>query len=217
MAAMDSWNRFQAAWNHLQIQEIKAEWRQQGEAPRGASVNNGFRLGYKASEKEPANADYRFMLARLHAWHQQSLKRKPAKTEAETRKVIENLKGALARRPTWFEAWIALALVKFQSGRADHELKVALEKAMETGQYQTPVHHGAAFVGLRVWEDLGPGLQERVSETVRLALDNRAVRGFVVEQIVLTRRWSPFGDKLAADPELMRLVESYQRKREQAL
>lgn len=210
-------DRLQAAHYQQHIQKIKAKWHQQNEAPHDRFLNKSFKLGYTASEKEKSNADYRFMLASLHAWREKGLRLWPDQAEAETQKVSENIKAALARRPTWFEPWISLALVKYQSGKVDQELKVALEKAMETGQYETTVHHGVAFVGLRVWDHLEPELRRQVVETIRIALENDNVKGFVVEQIVMTGRFTPFGEQLASDRGLRRLVEKYQKKKEDSL
>lgn len=163
------------------------------------------------------NADYRFALARLHARREKGLRLWPDQAEAETRKIVENIKAALARRPTWFEPWISLAVVKYQSGKVDHELSVALEKAMETGPYETTVLHGVAFVGLRVWDRLEPELRRQIAETIRIGLDNENVRDFVVEQIVMTGRFTPFGEQLASDRVLRQLVEKYQSRKNESL
>jgi len=212
----DSLERFLAARYQQRVEALKSSW-QQHKAPGDEPLNNSFKLGYKAAEKDTASADHRFMLAGLHAWREKRLRHRPDQAAAETEKIIENIKAALARRPTWFEPWISLAVVKFQAGEIDYELQIALEKAMQTGRYETSVHHGIAFAGLRAWDSLEPELQGQITETLRIALDNGNVRNFVVKQIVMTGRFTPFGEQLASDPVLRRLVDKYQKEKEASL
>lgn len=157
------------------------------------------------------------MLAGLHAWREKGLRLWPDQAAAETQKVIENIKATLARRPTWFEPWISLAVVKYQSDRIDHELTIAIEKAIETGRYETTVHHGVAFVGLRIWDRLEPELRTQVVDAISTGLDNEQVRDFIVEQIVMTGHFTPFGEKLASDDLLRQLVNKHQKRKNESL
>lgn len=209
--------RFQGNLDYLRLKEIKSQWQADSHVPHDRELNEGFILGYRALEYERESSDYRYLLASLHAWRERGLRLWPDRAMAENRKIIENLKAALARRPTWFDAWSLLALVKYQSNEIDHELRVALEKSIETGPFETTVHHGLAFVGLRIWDRLDPDLRKSATDTLRIALDNPNIRSFVVEQIVMTGRIDLFKDKLESDEELINLVHRYQEKRKQSL
>jgi len=215
--AVQAWERLQTRLDHERVKTMKAAWHEQDRQPHDHLLNTTFKLGYKASEKEKSNAEYRFVLAGLHAWRQKSLRSRPEQARAETRKIIENLKAALARRPTWHEPWITLALVKYQSGDVDQEFKVSLEKAVETGKYETVVQRGVSLAGLRAWERLEPELRNRVVETVGIALENPRMREFAVAQIVMTGRYTPFGEHLASDSELRMLVNKYQEEKNGSL
>lgn len=209
--------RLQGNLDYLRLKEIKVLWQEGSHVPRDRELNESFALGYRASEYERGSSDYRYMLASLHAWRERGLRLWPDQAAAENRKIIQNLKAALVRRPTWFDAWILLALVKYQSNELDHELTVSLEKSIETGPFETTVHHGLSFVALRIWERLGPGLKRSTVQTLKIALDNPDIRSFVVEQIVMTGRVDLFKDKLESDDELAMLVNRYQEKRKQSL
>lgn len=212
-----AWDRLQGHLHYVQVQELKDAWHETNRVPHDRELSEGFKLGYRASEYESANADYRFILASLHAWREKVLRLWPDQEAAETRKVIENLKSALLRRPSWFEAWILLALVKFQAGEIDHELQVALEKAIETGPYETAVHHGLSLVAPRVWDGLGPDLRKKTVETLHIALDNPRVNKSVVEQIVMSGQVETFREKLESDKTLKRLMNRYLEKRKATL
>lgn len=212
-----AWNRLQGQLNHLRLKDLKADWHEATRVPHDEELNEGFKLGYKALEHDPGSAEYRFMLASMHAWREKSLRLWPDQAAAETEKVVENLKAALARRPTWFEAWILLALVKFQANEIDQQFKAAVEKAIETGPYETSVHHGLSFIGPRVLDRLDPELQGQVLAVMRTALDNTNVNRFVVEQIVMNGMEDVFNDRLTTDENLAKLVERFRKKRSNAL
>ncbi|MFZ0487709.1 MAG: hypothetical protein WAL83_11985 [Arenicellales bacterium] len=212
-----AWERLQGQLYYLRLEQLKAQWQAGSHVPHDRELNEGFTLGYTASEHQRDDSDYRYLLASLHAWRERGLRLWPQQAAAENKKVEENLKAALVRRPSWFEAWILLALVKFQANEVDHEMNVALEKSIETGQFETTVHHGLSYVGLRVWDRLGPRLQKSIVETLDIALDNRDVRKFVVEQIVVTGRVELFRDKLESDEELAKLTNRFLEKRNKSL
>jgi len=215
--AVQAWDRLQGRLTYLRLQEMKAGWHERSSVPHDQDLNQGFKLGYEALEREPTSAEYRFMLASMHAWRERGLRLWPDQAAAETGKVIENLKAALARRPSWYEAWILLALVKFQAGEVDQQLQAALEKAIETGPYETSVHHGLSFIGPRIRERLGPKMREQVVEVMRTSLDNPHINEFVVEQIVMTGMENTFADRLTGDDELAKLVHRFMKKRNDAL
>lgn len=215
--AAQAWDRLQGRLSYRQLQEMKAGWHEESRTPHDQELHEGFSLGYKALERDPASADYRFTLASLRAWREKGLRLWPERAAAETDKVIENLKAALARRPSWFEAWILLALVKFQAGEIDQQLKAALEKSIETGRYETSVHHGLAFIGPRIRDRLGPVLRGQVVDVMGTALDNPHIKRFVVEQIVMTGMEATFEDQLTSDDDLAKLVARFRKKRNKAL
>lgn len=215
--AGQAWERYQGRLSHLRLADMKAQWHETSRVPRDQELNEGFKLGYGALEREPASARYRFMLASMHAWREKGLRLWPDQAAAETEKVIENLKAALARRPSWFEAWILLALVKLQAGEVDQQLIAALEKAIETGRYETSVQHGVAYIGPRIRDQLGPAMREEVLTVMGTALDNRSIRRFVVEQIVMHDLADAFQYKLSSDAELGELVDRVRNKRNKAL
>lgn len=215
--AVQSWDRLQGRLSYLRLQDMRSDWRQQSRTPHDEELNEGFKLGYGALEREPASADYRFMLASMHAWREKALRLWPDQAAAETVKIVENLKAALARRPSWFEAWILLALVKFQAGEIDQQFKAALEKSIETGPYETSVHHGLSVIGPRVRDRLEPQLNEQIVGVMRTALDNPNVNRFVVKQIVMTGMEEVFEDQLARNDDLSRLADKHLKKRNEAL
>lgn len=215
--ATQTWDRLQGRLNYMHLEAMKSGWHKKSRMPHDHDLNEGFKLGYRALEREPDSADYRFMLASMHAWRERGLRLWPDQEAAETEKVIENLKGALARRPSWFEAWILLALVKFQANEIDQQFKAALEKSIETGPYETSVHHGLSFVGPRVRDRLGPELQGPMLEVMRTALANPHINRFVVEQIVMTGMEEVFEEQLSSDENLTKLVDKALKKRNKAL
>lgn len=217
LMTVQAWNRVQGQLTYVRLQDLKSNWHEATRVPRDEELNSGFKLGYKSLERDPASADYRFMLATMHAWREKGLRLWPDQAAAETDKIVESLKAALARRPTWFEAWVLLALIKFQANEIDQQFKVAVEKAIETGPYETSVHHGLAFIGPRLIDRLGPDLEGQVLEVMRTALDNPGVDRFVVEQIVMSGMEDIFQDKLTSDEGLAKLVERFQKKRNEAL
>lgn len=215
--AVQAWDRLQGRLNYMQLEDLKSGWHSESRTPRDHELNEGFKLGYRALESEPDSADYRFMLASMHAWRERGLRLWPDQEAAETKKVIENLKGALASRPSWFEAWILLTLVKFQANEIDQQLKAALEKSIETGPYETSVHHGLSFVGPRIRDRLGPELRGQMLNVMRTALANPHVNRFVVEQIVMAGMEEEFQEQLTSDENLARLVDKALKKRNKAL
>lgn len=215
--ALQSWQRVQGQSSYLHLKEMKTGWQQGARAPRDQALNRGFKLGHKAIALDPDSAEYRLMLASMHAWRERGLRLWPDQAAAETDKVIENLKASLTRRPAWFEAWITLALVKFQDNQLDQQLHAALEKSIQTGRHETAVQHGLAFIGPRMGERLEPGLREQIIDVMRGALDNPNVKAFVVEQIVMHGMEHEFRERLAADEELSALLERYREKRNSAL
>ena len=212
-----AWERLQGQLSYLRLQELKSGWHETTRVPHDRELNEGFKLGYRAVEHERGSPEYRYMLASMHAWRERGLRLWPQQAAAENRKIIENLKAALSRRPSWFEAWILLALVKYQSGEVDHELQIALEKSIETGPYETVVHHGISYIGPRVWVRLGPDLRAKVVDTVRTALDNPDINRFATEQIVLAGWEDLFRDELESDPRLARLRDRFLKRRNEAL
>lgn len=212
-----AWDRLQGRLSYLQLQDVKTGWHEESRVPHDQDLNEGFMLAYKALEREPGSADYRFVLASMHAWREKGLRLWPDQEAAETEKVVENLKAALSRRPSWFEAWILLALVKYQAGEIDLQLKVALEKSIETGPFETSVHHGLSFVGPRIRDRLGPELSRQMVEVMRTALSNPHVNRFVVEQIVMSGMEETFEEQLGSDDRLAKLVDKAIKKRNKAL
>lgn len=210
-------DRLQGRLSYLTLQDMKSDWHDRSRVPHDEELNKGFKLGYRALEREPANADYWFMLASMHAWRKKSLRLWPDQAAAETDKVVENLKAALTKRPSWYEAWILLALVKFQAGEIDQQLMAALEKSIETGPYETSVQHGLAFIGPRIRDRLGPALRDQLIDVMRTALDNPNVNSFVVEQIVMTGMESAFEEQLTSNTGLARLRQRFLNKRNGAL
>ncbi|HSH49079.1 MAG TPA: hypothetical protein VK991_10885 [Halomonas sp.] len=215
--ALQAGQRVQGQSSYLRLQAMKDDWQQGAQAPRDQALNLGFKLAHRAIAREPDNAAYRLMLASLHAWRERGLRLWPDQAGAETVKVIENLKASLARRPSWFEVWIMLALVKYQDQQLDQQLHAALEKAIETGRHETAVQHGIAFIGPRMMEQLAPPLRGQIIDVMRGALDNPNVRAFVVEQIVMHGLERDFRERLAADEELSALLKRYREKRSAAL
>jgi hypothetical protein len=212
-----AWERLEGSLSYIELQHIKTRWQEEASVPRDMELNRAFALGYRASVYEMDNSDYRYMLASLHAWRERGLRLWPRQETAENKKIIESLKAALVRRPSWFEAWILLALVKYQSGEVDHELKIALEKSIETGACETTVHHGLSYVALRVWDRLGPQLQKSVVDTLNIGLDNPRINKFVVEQIVMTGRIGLFRHKLESRKDLTRFMNQYLEERSKSL
>jgi len=215
--AGQAWDRLQGRTGHLRLAAMKAGWQEASRVPRDQALNEAFNLGYRTLEHEPDSADYRFMLASMHAWREKALRLWPDQAAAETDKIVENLKAALARRPSWFEAWILLALVKFQAREPDQQFMAALEKSIETGPYETSVHHGLSIIGPRIRDRLEPRLWRQVVGVMRTALENPHVNRFVVEQIVMAGLEDTFRDKLDASEELSTMVELARRKKNEAL
>jgi len=210
---LQSGDRWSSYTHFVQVQTLKDRWHDEDTTPHDRELNQGFKLAHRAIETDKSNADYRLVLASLHAWRERGLRLWPEQARAETEKVIEGLKAALVRRPSWFEAWILLALVKFQSGDIDHELSIALEKAIETGRYETVVHYGLGIVAPKIWDRLSGNLRMKAKKTLNTALENREVNRLVVESIVMSGKEELFEEKFAEDAYLSRLRKQYVEKR----
>lgn len=216
-ATYASWKRLQAADGYQQVVKMKTSWQQRNEPPRDRVLHGSFTLGYRTHEKDRSNADAAFLLASLHAWREKGLRLWPDQAKAEREKIIQNIKASLALRPTWFDAWITLALVKYQGGQIDRELLIALDKAIDKGRYESSVHHGVSIVGLGLWSQLEPGLKDKVVKTLKIALRNSDVQEFVVERIVMNDRIPVFQETLASNERLRALMEKYVNKKNRAM
>lgn len=214
LAAVQSWERLQGRLAYTQLQTMKATWQAGDGMPHDRVLNRGLALGYRAVAQQPANAAYRLALAGMHAWRAKGLRLWPRQAAAESDKVVENLKAALARRPSWYQAWAMLALVKYQAGERDRQLLTIMEKALASGPYETAVHHALAIVGPRVRRQLGAPLRKRLIEVLRVALHNPHVKRFVVEQIVMTGMENEFANELADDAALARLAAGLLEERQ---
>lgn len=209
MVAAKARDRLQGSVAYLEAHRLNDQWRQSQRVPDDKSLQTAFQLAREATHYDPSNAEYRLLLADLRAWRVKSLRLWPNLATTEMELIVDRLKTVLAARPTWFEAWIRLVLVKFQLGQIDQEMIVAMEKSMETVRYETSVHHGVAFVGLRVWDELGPDLKKQIQKTLTIALGNRYIRKFVVKEIVTTRKIKIFKEKLESDTYLEKKVKQF--------
>jgi tetratricopeptide (TPR) repeat protein len=75
---------------------------------------------------------------------------------------LGHVRQAIHLRPSWPYAWALLALIKYQSSGIDAEAAEALNKAMTLGPWEPTVQIIVAEIGLASWQDLAPGLQEKL-------------------------------------------------------
>lgn len=217
VCSFQAWSRLEGYLLHSEVEKMKTKWRAGDSVPHDRELLEAFKVGYEALEHEIDNPDYRFSVAGLHAWRERTLRLWPDRAKAENQKIEENLKAALVLRPSWFEAWILLALVKYQSNELDNEFVVAVEKSLETGRYETAVHHGLAIIGPRTWDRFDSLTRDAIIETLHIALDNPYVYDFVVEQIVMAGKVDLFRGKLESDRSLKGKMNKYLKKRKEAL
>jgi hypothetical protein len=97
----------------------------------------------------------------------------PREALAVTRSAHVRFRQALLQRPTSPFLWANLALTKLYLNEIDDELLTALRHADELGPWEPGAQQTVLFVGLAVWRELDPGLQQALVRTIeRGALHN---------------------------------------------
>ena len=100
-------------------------------------------------------------LARMRA------SRIPREALAATKDARTRFRQALRQRPTSPFLWANLALTKLYLNEIDDELFAALRHADELGPWEQTIQQTVVFVGLAVWQDLDPGMQQALKLTIR--------------------------------------------------
>ena len=90
----------------------------------------------------------------------------PREALAYTRDARVRFRQALLQRPTSPFLWANLALTKLYLDEIDDELLTALRQANALGPWEPTVQQTALFVGLAVWRDLDPDLQQTLVRNV---------------------------------------------------
>ena len=86
----------------------------------------------------------------------------------------------MAQRPTSPFLWANLALTKLYLNEIDGELFAALRHADELGPWEPSSQQTILFVGLAVWQDLGPELQQQLLRTIQRGATHNPERFFEI-------------------------------------
>jgi len=113
-------------------------------------------------------------LARMRA------SRIPRDALAVTRDAHARFRQALVQRPTSAFLWANLALAKLYLDEIDDELLGALRHADELGPWEADVQQTTLFVGLAVWRDLDPPLQQALARTVERGASRNTQKMFEI-------------------------------------
>lgn len=205
--------RLQAYLDISSVRALIKNWEKVGWVPDDKELNRAFELAYRALNSDNSSAEYRYVAASLHTWHQRELRLWPKLSKAENDKIIQNLKASLIRRPTWYDAWILLTIVKYRANQLDEEFEYALSKSIETGRYETSVHHGISIVGLRQWSNLSGETKKAIKEVMLISLRNYHVNKFVIGQMFETDWMAEIKNELETDESLKELAETYAQRR----
>lgn len=91
----------------------------------------------------------------------------PREALAATRDASSRFREALRQRPTSPFLWANFALTKLYLNEIDSELFAALRQADELGPWEPTVQQTILFVGLAVWRNLDPGMQQALVHTIQ--------------------------------------------------
>lgn len=104
----------------------------------------------------------------------------PREADAAAKDARARFRQALLQRPTSPFLWANLALTKLYLNEIDGELLTALRHADELGPWEPSVQQTTLFVGLAVWRDLDPALQQALARAVERGAARNAKKIFEI-------------------------------------
>lgn len=166
----------------LLVQTAQAEtdrWTSASRAPNMAEISRAAKYFTESLEYIPGNpwaleGAGALNLARMRA------SRIPREAHAAARDARARIRQALVQRPTSPFLWANLALTKLYLDEIDGELRTALRHADELGPWEPSVQQTTLFVGLAVWRDLDPSLQQALARTVERGASRNARKMFEI-------------------------------------
>jgi len=166
----------------LLVQTAQAEverWTPTSRAPSIAEIRRTTKYFTESLEYTPDNpwaleGTGALDLARMRA------SRVPREAHAAARDARARFRQALLQRPTSPFLWANLALTKLYLGEIDDELRTALRHADELGPWEPSAQQTTLFVGLAVWRDLDPALQQALAKSIERGASRNAKKMFEI-------------------------------------
>jgi hypothetical protein len=158
--------RLGASGRYVQLAQGELDrWSPASRPPRPAEVRLATRyfldsLGYASNNPWAHEGLGTLGLARMRA------STIPREALTFTRDARVRFRQALLQRPTSPFLWANLALTKLYLNEIDGELFSALRQAEALGPWEPTVQEMTLFVGLAVWRDLDPVLQQALVQTI---------------------------------------------------
>ena len=172
--------RLGAAGFFVQMAQNEADqWASAPRTPSAAEVSRVAKyfsdsLGYASANPWALEGAGAMDLARMRA------SRIPREALAAARDAHTRFRQALRQRPTSPFLWANLALTKLYLNEIDDELLSALRHADALGPWEPSAQQTTLFVGLAVWRDLDPGLQQALVRTIERGASRNAGKMFEI-------------------------------------
>ena len=164
----------------MQTAQSEADrWTPAARAPGLAEINRTAKYFTESLEYTPDNpwaleGAGALDLAKMRA------SRIPREAHAAARESRARFRQALLQRPTSPFLWANLALSKLYLDEIDSEMLTALRHANELGPWEPSVQQTVLFVGLAVWPDLDPGMQQTLVRTIERGASRNLVKMFEI-------------------------------------
>ncbi|MCK9534266.1 MAG: VpsP family polysaccharide biosynthesis protein [Pseudomonas sp.] len=118
-----------------------------------------------------ANGDYLETLGYIQQWRAHGVDLKDASAQPYRHAALQALREATQARPTWPNAWTALAYAKLTLLEFDPEFTQALQQAQRFGPWRIEANRRIAEIGLIAYSALNSQQKEIVLTSVQRAAD----------------------------------------------
>lgn len=140
---------FIAGLAHYQASAFIEQWEQQRTAPSEQAwtiVNDAIT---RAIDTHPAsNGKYLEKLGYIQQWHSYGAALNDTSASSSRQAAVQALRKATLARPTWPDAWAALAYAKLSVLELDDEFTFALRQAQHFGPWRIGINRRIAEIGL---------------------------------------------------------------------
>ena len=123
-------------------------------------------------DRNPGNADYLMIEARLLEWRARQQRLSPVNYRQLQQRLTSVYESILNLRPYWGLVWISLAVSKAERGLPAGEWETDIANALELTPWDPEVHRRVVWLGLHRWASISENLKKKVTGVLERVLQS---------------------------------------------
>lgn len=160
-----------AGLSDFQARAFLIDWEKAGAEPSARAWHIAAHAAERATRSSPtANGEYLERLGHVQLWRNWRAPFGTPSAEPQRRAARDAYRAATQARPTWPQAWAALAYAKLHLLEFDAEFRHAMAEARRLGPWRPAINSRLAEIGFIAWPQLSESERAATLDSARRAL-----------------------------------------------